>query len=46
MVKAALPNMKRGGAIINTGSVTGLKGSEKLFDYSATKGAIHAFTMA
>ncbi|MCR2747438.1 SDR family oxidoreductase [Limnobacter parvus] len=46
MAKAALPNMKRGSAIINTGSVTGLKGSEKLLDYSTTKGAIHAFTMA
>lgn len=46
MAKAVLPNMQRGGAIINTGSVTGLKGSEKLLDYSTTKGAIHAFTMA
>lgn len=46
MAKAALPHMKRGAAIVNTGSVTGLKGSEKLLDYSATKGAIHAFTKA
>ena len=46
MAKAALPHLKRGAAIINTGSVTGLKGSAKLLDYSATKGAIHAFTMA
>ena len=46
MAKAALPQMKRGAAIVNTGSVTGLKGSEKLLDYSATKGAIHAFTKA
>jgi NAD(P)-dependent dehydrogenase (short-subunit alcohol dehydrogenase family) len=38
--------MKRGGSIINTGSVTGLKGSKKLLDYSTTKGAIHAFTMS
>jgi hypothetical protein len=30
--------------IINTGSVTGLEGSARLLDYSATKGAIHAFT--
>ena len=44
MAKAALPHMKAGGSIINTGSVTGLKGSAKLLDYSATKGAIHAFT--
>jgi NAD(P)-dependent dehydrogenase (short-subunit alcohol dehydrogenase family) len=46
MAKAALPHLKRGSAIINTGSVTGLKGSGKLLDYSTTKGAIHAFTMS
>lgn len=44
MVKAALPQMKRGGVIINTGSITGLDGSGGLIDYSSTKGAIHAFT--
>ena len=44
MARAALPHLKRGGSIINTGSVVGLRGSEKLLDYSATKGAIHAFT--
>ncbi|MDQ2821542.1 MAG: SDR family oxidoreductase [Pseudomonadota bacterium] len=46
MAKAALPHLKRGAAIINTGSVTGLKGSKNLLDYSSTKGAIHAFTMS
>ncbi|MEN3277442.1 MAG: hypothetical protein V7631_3232, partial [Massilia sp.] len=46
MAKAALPHMKRGAAIVNTGSVTGLKGSKLLLDYSSTKGAIHAFTMS
>jgi NAD(P)-dependent dehydrogenase (short-subunit alcohol dehydrogenase family) len=46
MAKAALPYLKRGAAILNTGSVTGLKGSKHLLDYSATKGAIHAFTMS
>lgn len=46
MAKAALPHLKRGAAIINTGSVTGLQGSAKLLDYSSTKGAIHAFTMS
>ncbi len=46
MAKAALPHLKRGAAIINSGSVTGLKGSKHLLDYSATKGAIHAFTMS
>jgi len=44
MAKAALPHLSEGSAIINTGSITGLVGSKKLLDYSATKGAIHAFT--
>lgn len=44
MTKAALPHLGRGAAIINTGSITGLEGSAELLDYSATKGAIHAFT--
>lgn len=44
MVRAALPHLKEGSAIVNTGSITGLEGSEKLLDYAATKGAIHAFT--
>ncbi len=44
MARAALAHLPRGGAIINTGSITGLEGSARLLDYSATKGAIHAFT--
>jgi NAD(P)-dependent dehydrogenase (short-subunit alcohol dehydrogenase family) len=44
MARAALPHLKEGDAIINTGSVTGIEGSKQLLDYSATKGAIHAFT--
>ena len=44
MAKAALAHMKEGSAIVNTGSITGLQGSKDLLDYSATKGAIHAFT--
>ena len=44
MAKAAIPHLKRGAVIINTGSITGLEGSKALLDYSATKGAIHAFT--
>ena len=46
MAKAVLPHLQRGASIINTGSVTGLHGSKHLLDYSTTKGAIHAFTMA
>ncbi|WP_426323411.1 SDR family oxidoreductase [Pseudoduganella sp. R-43] len=46
MAKAALPHMKSGSSILNTGSVVGLRGSKKLLDYSTTKGAIHAFTMS
>jgi NAD(P)-dependent dehydrogenase (short-subunit alcohol dehydrogenase family) len=44
MARAALKHLHEGGVIINTGSITGLEGSPKLLDYSATKGAIHAFT--
>jgi NAD(P)-dependent dehydrogenase (short-subunit alcohol dehydrogenase family) len=44
MARAALPHMTQGGSIINTGSETALFGSKHLLDYSATKGAIHAFT--
>jgi NAD(P)-dependent dehydrogenase (short-subunit alcohol dehydrogenase family) len=46
MARAAEPHLKQGACIINTGSVVGLKGSKELLDYSATKGAIHAFTMS
>ena len=44
MVQAAQPHLKKGAAIVNCTSVTMYKGSEKLLDYSATKGAITAFT--
>lgn len=44
VVKAALPHLKEGSAIINTASVTAYRGSPALLDYSATKGAIVAFT--
>ncbi|WP_343348896.1 SDR family oxidoreductase [Terrisporobacter petrolearius] len=44
LVKATLPHMKANSSIINTTSVTAFKGEELLIDYSATKGAILAFT--
>jgi len=44
MARAALKHLPEGGAILNTGSITGLDGSGQLLDYAATKGAIHAFT--
>ena len=46
MARAALPHLKRGACIINTGSATGLRGNPRLIDYSASKGAVHAFTKA
>jgi len=44
LTQAALPHLKDGCAIINCTSVTMYKGSPQLLDYSATKGAITAFT--
>lgn len=44
MVQAARPHLKSGAAIVNCTSVTMYKGSKELLDYSATKGAITAFT--
>ena len=44
MAQAAVPDMKNGGSIVMTGSVTGLLGNKNLLDYSMTKGGIHAFT--
>jgi NAD(P)-dependent dehydrogenase (short-subunit alcohol dehydrogenase family) len=44
LVQAAMPHLKDGAAIINCTSVTMYQGSEELLDYSATKGAITAFT--
>jgi len=46
MARAALPHMGKGACIINTSSETALFGSKELLDYSATKGAINAFTMS
>src|SRR3954452_11874454 len=44
LARAALKHMKPGAAIIATGSVAGLEASKALPDYSASKGAIHAFS--
>jgi NAD(P)-dependent dehydrogenase (short-subunit alcohol dehydrogenase family) len=44
LTQAALPHMKAGASIVNCTSVTAYAGSEELLDYSATKGAITAFT--
>jgi NAD(P)-dependent dehydrogenase (short-subunit alcohol dehydrogenase family) len=44
MAQAVVPHLGKGGAIVNSGSVTGLMGSKHLIDYATTKGGIHAFT--
>jgi NAD(P)-dependent dehydrogenase (short-subunit alcohol dehydrogenase family) len=46
MLKAALPHLHEGDAVINTSSILGLIGKEFLIDYSASKGAVNAFTKA
>ncbi|GIL89414.1 hypothetical protein Vretimale_18723 [Volvox reticuliferus] len=43
---AAWPHMKRGASIINTSSVNAYAGHPQLLDYTATEGAITAFTRA
>jgi NAD(P)-dependent dehydrogenase (short-subunit alcohol dehydrogenase family) len=44
MVQAARPHLEKGSAIVNCTSVTMYQGAKELLDYSATKGAITAFT--
>jgi NAD(P)-dependent dehydrogenase (short-subunit alcohol dehydrogenase family) len=44
LAKATIPHLPRGGAIINTTSVTAYRGSPSLVDYASTKGAIVGFT--
>lgn len=42
--QAALPHMGKGAAIVNTASVNAFKGNDKLVDYTATRGAVLAFS--
>jgi NAD(P)-dependent dehydrogenase (short-subunit alcohol dehydrogenase family) len=44
MAQAALPHLRDGDAIINTGSIIGIMANKILVDYTATKAAIHLFT--
>ncbi|HEU4654335.1 MAG TPA: SDR family oxidoreductase [Steroidobacteraceae bacterium] len=44
LAQAAVEQFGDHGCIINTGSITGSRGSAHLVDYSATKGAIQALT--
>lgn len=44
VTRAALAHLGAGSAIVNTASINGLRGNKTLVDYSATKGAILAFT--
>ena len=44
MTKASLPHLHAGASVINTGSIVGIVGNALLVDYTASKGAIHAFT--
>ena len=44
LTQAARPHLKKGAAIVNCTSIVMYKGSKELLDYSATKGAITAFT--
>ncbi|HZW38967.1 MAG TPA: SDR family oxidoreductase [Ignavibacteriaceae bacterium] len=44
LTKAAIKHLKEGDCILNTTSVTAYYGKKVLLDYSATKGAITAFT--
>lgn len=46
LCKAALPQLGKGGSIINTASIQGYDPSPMLLDYAATKSAIIGFTKA
>lgn len=44
VTQAALDHIPDGGAIVNTASVNAFKGNDKLVDYTATRGAVSAFS--
>ena len=44
LTQAVLPHLKNGASIVNTASITAYRGSPSLIDYSATRGAVVAFT--
>lgn len=44
LTQAVIPHFEKGAAIVNSTSVTMYQGAANLLDYSATKGAITAFT--
>ena len=46
LARAAVPRMRPGSSIIATGSVAGVRGSDRMSDYAATKGAIHSITQS
>lgn len=46
LTQAVLPHLGKGACIINTASVTAYRGNPELLDYSASKGAVVAFTRA
>ena len=46
LTRSALAHLPRGGAVINSTSITAFKGHPALIDYAATKGAVAAFTRA
>jgi NAD(P)-dependent dehydrogenase (short-subunit alcohol dehydrogenase family) len=46
VTRATLRHMPDGGAIVNTGSVNGLRGNATMIDYATSKGAIHVFTQS
>ncbi|MBV8154262.1 MAG: glucose 1-dehydrogenase [Candidatus Eremiobacteraeota bacterium] len=46
LLKAALPHLEKGAAVVNIASVTAYEGNPALLDYSSTKGALVSFTRA